>query len=555
MSDKKDKPSFDEQTLDRLLEAAFVLQEHNRRLKEMELHIEPNAELKEPEPVAPAPELGATFDEKSTPAPDYTFTLGQIVEIQHQIQLRRLGLDEAMSLITTRVTEIASANGSGIGILENKEVHYRAASGEMALPVQTSVAMEKALCVASLRTGQVIRCPDVNTEFLLDAEECQKRGIQSLIAVPIYHDGGIAGSLEVYYGRSQAFSEQDIHTCQLMAGLVTEALARNEEETWKKSLAAERAVMLQALETVKPSLVAAMHGKTKSSPGNEEDVDVEPAFICRKCGHGLMEEEQFCGKCGTARETARSEAGLPGEVQSLLTQAANHPVQDQMASPSAVAHDGVGGKLSEDPLAEFLTPSLSSMDDSATTEGVDSAEKNDNDSDKVAPAAVQDEGPAHSIVVRDAALDWSSASAARQYLEQLALEPTGAFARFWAARRGDIYLAVAIVLVACVIRWGIWSDHSVTATSNPTAAALHRKAPDADLSPFDRLLIKLGLAEAPEPPEYKGNPDTQVWIDLQTALYYCPGSDLYGKTPKGKYSSQRDAQLDSYEPALRKACN
>ena len=69
------------------------------------------------------------------------------------------------------------------------------------------------------------------------------------------------------------------------------------------------------------------------------------------------------------------------------------------------------------------------------------------------------------------------------------------------------------------------------------------------------MLINLGLAEAPEPVEYKGNPDTQVWVDLQTALYYCPGADLYGKTPKGRYSSQRDAQLDSFEPALRKACN
>jgi len=64
----------------------------------------------------------------------------------------------------------------------------------------------------------------------------------------------------------------------------------------------------------------------------------------------------------------------------------------------------------------------------------------------------------------------------------------------------------------------------------------------------------LGLAEAPPAPEYKGNPNTQVWVDLQTALYYCPGADLYGKTAKGKYSSQQDAQLDQYEPASRKAC-
>jgi hypothetical protein len=72
---------------------------------------------------------------------------------------------------------------------------------------------------------------------------------------------------------------------------------------------------------------------------------------------------------------------------------------------------------------------------------------------------------------------------------------------------------------------------------------------------FDRMLISLGLAEAPPAPEYKGNPDTQVWVDLHTALYYCPGADLYGKTPKGKVTSQRDAQLDQFEPAYRKTCD
>jgi hypothetical protein len=134
-----------------------------------------------------------------------------------------------------------------------------------------------------------------------------------------------------------------------------------------------------------------------------------------------------------------------------------------------------------------------------------------------------------------------------------------ALGRFWHARRGDFYLAVALVLVIGVIRWGILPSHPVGANGSGTAvsgSANHRKpAQDADLSMFDKLLISLGLAEAPEAPEYKGNPDTQVWIDLHTALYYCPGSDLYGKTPKGRFSTQRDAQLDQFEPASRRACD
>ena len=43
-----------------------------------------------------------------------------------------------------------------------------------------------------------------------------------------------------------------------------------------------------------------------------------------------------------------------------------------------------------------------------------------------------------------------------------------------------------------------------------------------------------------------GNPDTQVWVDVHTALYHCPGSELFGKTPDGKLASQRDAQQDQF---------
>jgi hypothetical protein len=72
---------------------------------------------------------------------------------------------------------------------------------------------------------------------------------------------------------------------------------------------------------------------------------------------------------------------------------------------------------------------------------------------------------------------------------------------------------------------------------------------------YEKFLVSIGLAEAPPAPVYMGNPDVKVWVDLQTALYYCPNADLYGKTPKGKFTTQQDAQLDQFEPAYRKACD
>jgi len=273
VAEKKDKPVLDEQTFGKLLEAAYVLQEHSRQLQKLELNLKrqqdelgareqsvslssgselhaPPAETSPAGAVAPGPspaELSPAnlspvelVPEDATPArvesaaadpasrDDYTLILGHIVETQHQIQARHLELENAMSLVAERVTEIAKAGGAAIAFLDGKTVRYRGAAGRMTLPVGTEVPLEKALCVACLKTGHVIRCPDVNPEFLLDPEECRRRGIRAMIAVPVFHEAGIAGSLELYYAGAQAFSEQDVHTCQLMAGLITEALAREE---------------------------------------------------------------------------------------------------------------------------------------------------------------------------------------------------------------------------------------------------------------------------------------------------------------------------------------
>ncbi|HEY6368966.1 MAG TPA: GAF domain-containing protein, partial [Candidatus Sulfotelmatobacter sp.] len=308
VSEEKNKPVLDEQTLAKLLEAAYVLQEHNRQLQAAA------------ERSAPAPDVPNTQQSEPPAHADYRLTLAKIVETQHQIQVRQLESESAMSLVAERLVQIARASGAAIGILDRKKVGYRAASGTLTLAAGTEVPMDRALCVACLRTGQVFRCADVNAESLVEREECRRRGIQSLIAVPVFHDGGVAGGLELYYPTRQAFTEQDVHTCQLMAGLITEALARDEEVTWKKSLATERAVMLEALEKLKPDLAALIDKpavKDSRPKANTLATGASSSFDCRKCGHTLVGEEQFCGNCGTPRSSDYEAPSMQSKVATL----------------------------------------------------------------------------------------------------------------------------------------------------------------------------------------------------------------------------------------------
>jgi hypothetical protein len=105
-------------------------------------------------------------------------------------------------------------------------------------------------------------------------------------------------------------------------------------------------------------------------------------------------------------------------------------------------------------------------------------------------------------------------------------------------QRADLYLGVAVFVAALALLW--------PAAGAPRAAAL---------TPWERALVTLGIAEAPAAVVHvHGDPGSTVWVDPHSALYYCPGEEQYGKTADGRFSSQREAQMDRFEPAGRSAC-
>jgi hypothetical protein len=114
----------------------------------------------------------------------------------------------------------------------------------------------------------------------------------------------------------------------------------------------------------------------------------------------------------------------------------------------------------------------------------------------------------------------------------------------------------ALLFLFVILDWGFGPGPTGTSAASGTSTPSARQRPKKpELTLSEKLLVGLGLAEPPPSMTYAGNPQTEVWVDLHTALYYCPGADLYGKTKDGKLTTQRDAQQDQFEPASRKACD
>src|SRR5437879_188806 len=196
---KSGRSLLDEDSFQKLLAAAYVLQEHREQLR-----ISTASEAPKPD----FPELRETES-------DYTQTLAEIVETQHQIQKKHLDLPQALDMIAERVRRFSHADGAAIGILEDEELVYQAVSGSAAHLLGTRANADSCLSAQCLRNGASLQCPEVISDLRLDSESCRQQGINALIAVPIYSQGKVAGAIQLHFVIKKVLQGLDDQTCQI----------------------------------------------------------------------------------------------------------------------------------------------------------------------------------------------------------------------------------------------------------------------------------------------------------------------------------------------------
>jgi hypothetical protein len=489
-----------------------------------------------------------------------------------------------------------------------------------------------------VRNGATLQCVNTADDFRVDQKICNERGARGIIAVPVYRDEAVAGALELIFTKPGAFLDHDVRTCQLMAGMVTEALDRAADVEFKQALVNERATMLEALEKLKPQLERMV--ETTAVPVEPIDFKSLPS-ICSACGATFGEKDLKCVHCGLPRDSRvgnDTQSKLASAVRKNGTkpsatktgQSSDNPAKNAAApetpsnasllpAPARSLHDsdsqqadfGIDELTSDEEfeipssVIDELEASLREYDpdrlvpdhlanDAESLEATsfnpelhsdDLLNVDVEDTSDAASAEIEHEEPTPAELVDGAAGDvaegmelriiptaptedaWTSASKAKLWLDSIT-DPHArtALARLIKHRKGEIYLGAAVLIVGFAVWWSVWgggpswkdftNSSAGTATADGSSAATRRrpKPQEPELSLYEKFLISIGLAEAPPAPVNLGNPDVKVWVDLQTGLYYCPNADLYGHTPKGKFTTQRDAQLDQFEPGYRKTC-
>jgi hypothetical protein len=510
------KPALDEESFTRLLAAAYVMQEHQDRVRA-----------------------------KVSPA-DLTQIISQVVETQHEIQSRSLDRDAAFNLIAKRLCSVAGAAGVAIATAKGDSMRYCAGTGTASAQLRSEIAKTASLAWSCLKTGTTFQSPLAQTDPRLNSAQCKKLGAQSLLAVPLYHSGQVSGAIEVYFSQVSGFGDSETRAAELMAGVASEVMADAAEQEMKGELESERASVLQALEMLEPELqkMAGQAAEARVTAPAKSEIE-----LCRACGHAFVGNETSCGVCGASRATGMYPgAALQSKWAVLWEKHLSGAEEDGMPLFRKAPPKGLVSPI-EKKAADFAAEADVSEQ---PWEGEPQSNTVLND-----PGPAEEAEPGTAIEVAS----WDSALRGQEWLsvhhpEKLWTAPL----RRFRARPGDASLVLAVLVLLLTLLWAVWprSDNASLANVRPPAVATVKRRPrpkPPKLTLFEQALVSLGLAVPPPTPQYMGDPNIKVWEDLQTALYYCPDTDLYGNTAKGRYTTQAEAQQDAFEPAFRKPCD
>jgi TPR repeat protein/putative methionine-R-sulfoxide reductase with GAF domain len=163
--------------------------------------------------------------EPTAPA-DYTSILTALAAVKREVDALASDLDGALQLLAKRAQTFTRATGAAIALTEGASMICRASSGQDAPGPGARFSIGTGFSGECVRSGQLLRCDDSETDPYVDRESCRMLGIRSIIAVPIGWDDSVIGLLEVFAPEPYAFSTNDPLALKRLAGIISMAVHR-----------------------------------------------------------------------------------------------------------------------------------------------------------------------------------------------------------------------------------------------------------------------------------------------------------------------------------------
>jgi GAF domain len=177
-------------------------------------------------------------------------SLADIMRVQRLVESGKLNLDGAMRQIVESARKVANASGAAIALVSGDHLTYRAASGTSSVCIGWSVAASLTVAAGANTNREILRVENSLTDTRIQADICRQFGAGSLLILPIYLNGGVAGVLDIRFSEPHAFQDGEVRTYRLMAEQIETALCHPAQIEPAENRVAEMATVPEPPEEV-----------------------------------------------------------------------------------------------------------------------------------------------------------------------------------------------------------------------------------------------------------------------------------------------------------------
>ena len=154
--------------------------------------------------------------------------LHRIIDTQRDVALAGLDLETVMALICERTQELTGGDSASILLADGDAFIHRAATGFIAAHVGERIPLDTTLTGWVHRERRSAICNDTTSDPRVGPLAAE-RGVRSMVIVPLTHGDVSVGQLQVHSRRIDAFTDEDLHTLELLTVVLSSALSHAAE--------------------------------------------------------------------------------------------------------------------------------------------------------------------------------------------------------------------------------------------------------------------------------------------------------------------------------------
>lgn len=173
--------------------------------------------------------------------------LNRIINIQDRLHDSNLKVDTFIRTAAEQVQNLTKAAGASIELVEGDNLVYKAATGSMEKLIGKIIDKNISISGLCISTHQIIRSDDMENDPRMDNQEIKQLQAKSMIITPFFYAKGAAGVVKIISSRLNAFSDIDIQTIRIIAGLIGEAINQQIMQTEMEQINEEKTHALDDL--------------------------------------------------------------------------------------------------------------------------------------------------------------------------------------------------------------------------------------------------------------------------------------------------------------------